>query len=84
MLPTDSAASRTRFFAMAMGCPCFIVAVICFIFVILNGTTAFFILGVLLLILSAAGCGAGCCYAIHCAPPRDEDVEAPAAAAPRV
>ena len=36
MLPTDSAASRTRFFAMAMGCPCFIVAVICFIFVILN------------------------------------------------
>ena len=76
--------SRTRFFAMAMGCPCFIVAVICFIFVILNGTTAFFILGVLLLILSAAGCGAGCYYAIHCAPPRDEDVEAPAAAAPRV
>ena len=55
MLPTDSAASRTRFFAMAMGCPCFIVAVISFIFVILNGTTAFFILGVLLLILSAAG-----------------------------
>ena len=66
MLPTDSAASRTRFFAMAMGCPCFIVAVICFIFVILNGTTAFFILGVLLLILSAAGCGVGWCYsAIH-------------------
>ena len=63
MLPTDSAASRTRFFAMAMGCPCFIVAVICFIFVILNGTTAFFILGVLLL---AAGCGVGwCCSAIH-------------------
>ena len=79
-----AAARRRRFFAMAMGCPGFIVAVICFIFVILNGTTAFFILGVLLLILSAAGCGAGCCYAIHCAPPRDEDVEAPAAAAPRV
>ena len=78
------AASRTRFFAMAMGCPCFIVAVISFIFVILSGSTAHLILGVLLLILSAAGCGAGCCYAIHCAPPRDEDVEAPAAAAPRV
>ena len=84
MLPTDSAASRTRFFAMAMGCPCFVVAVYFFIIVILSGSTAHLILGVLLLILSAAGCGAGCCYAIHCASPRDEDVEAPAAAAPRV
>ena len=76
--------SRTRFFAMAMGCPCFIVAVISFIFVILSGSPAHLIVGVLLLILSAAGCGVGYCYAIHCAPPRDEDVEAPAAAAPRV
>ena len=36
--------------------------------------------------LSAAGCLAGCCYAAFCSatPPGEDDVEAPAAAAPRV
>ena len=77
--------SRTCFFAMAMGCPCFIVAVILFILnEIVFHSVGGAVISIFLFMLSAAGCGVGYCYAIHCAPPRDEDVEAPAAAAPRV
>ena len=80
--------SRTRFLAMAMGCPCFIVAVILFImneivFYSVGGA----VLSIFLFMLSAAGCVAGCCCAAICSatPPGEDDVEAPAAvAAPRV
>ena len=77
--------SRTCFIAMAMGCPCFIVAVILFIMnEIFYHSPGGAVISIFLLMLSAAGCVAGCCCAIHCAPPREDDVEAPAAAAPRV
>ena len=88
MLPTDSAASRTRFFAMAMGCPCFIVAVILFIMnEIFYHSPGGAVISIFLFMLSAAGCVAGCCCAAICSatPPGEDDVEAPAAvAAPRV
>ena len=80
--------SRTRFFAMAMGCPCFIVAVILFIMnEIFYHSPGGAVISIFLLMLSAAGCVAGCCCAAICSatPPGDDDVEAPAAvAAPRV
>ena len=79
--------SRTRFFAMAMGCPCFIVAVILFIMnEIFYHSPGGAVISIFLLMLSAAGCVAGYCYAAFCSatPPGEDDVEAPAAAAPRV
>ena len=80
--------SRTCFFAMAMGCPCFIVAVILFIMnEIFYHSPGGAVISIFLLMLSAAGCVAGCCCAAICSatPPGDDDVEAPAAvAAPRV
>ena len=71
---------------MAMGCPCFIVAVILFILnEIVFHSVGGAVISIFLFMLSAAGCGVGYCYAIHCAPPGNDDVEAPAAAAaPRV
>ena len=80
--------SRTCFIAMAMGCPCFIVAVILFIMnEIFYHSPGGAVISIFLLMLSAAGCVAGCCCAAICSatPPGDDDVEAPAAvAAPRV
>ena len=80
--------SRTRFFAMAMGCPCFIVAVILFIMnEIFYHSPGGAVISIFLFMLSAAGCVAGCCCSAICSatPPGDDDVEAPAAvAAPRV
>ena len=84
--------SRTRrhlnLRAMAMGCPCFIVAVILFIMnEIFYHSPGGAVISIFLLMLSAAGCVAGCCCAAICSatPPGDDDVEAPAAvAAPRV
>ena len=80
--------SRTYFIAMAMGCPCFIVAVILFIMnEIFYHSPGGAVISIFLLMLSAAGCVAGCCCAAICSatPPGDDDVEAPAAvAAPRV
>ena len=80
--------SRTCFIAMAMGCPCFIVAVILFIMnEIFYHSPGGAVISIFLFILSAAGCVAGCCCAAICSatPPGDDDVEAPAAvAAPRV
>ena len=78
--------SRTCFFAMAMGCPCFIVAVILLFLGAFMGGFDIIAISVYLFMLSAVGCVAGCCYAAICSatPPRDDDVEAPAAAAPRV
>ena len=80
--------SRTHFFAMAMGCPCFIVAVILFILnEIVFHSVGGAVISIFLFMLSAAGCVAGCCCAAICSatPPGEDDVEAPAAvAAPRV
>ena len=74
------------FIAMAMGCPCFIVAVILLFLGAFMGGFDIIAISVYLFMLSAVGCVAGCCYAAICSatPPRDDDVEAPAAAAPRV
>ena len=76
------------FIAMAMGCPCFIVAVILFIMnEILFHSVVEAVISIFLFMLSAAGCVAGYCYAAFCSatPPGEDDVEAPAAvAAPRV
>ena len=72
---------------MAMGCPCFIVAVILFIMnEILFHSVGEAVISIFLFMLSAAGCVAGYCYAAFCSatPPGEDDVEAPAAAAPRV
>ena len=82
---------------MAMGCPCFIVAVILFILnEIVFHSVGGAVISIFLFILSAAGCVAGCCCAAICsaideatswrgAPRGEDDVEAPAAvAAPRV
>ena len=77
---------RECFFAMAMGCPCFIVAVILFIMnEILFHSVDEAVISIFLFMLSAAGCVAGYCYAAFCSatPPGEDDVEAPAAAAPR-
>jgi len=79
--------SRARFFAMAMGCPCFILAVILFIMnEIAFHSVGGAVISIFLFMLSAAGCVAGYCYAAFCpaTPPGEDDVEAPAAAAPRV
>ena len=79
--------SRTCFFAMAMGCPCFIVAVILFIMnEIFYHSPGGAVISIFLFMLSAAGCVAGCCCAAICSatPPGEDDVEAPAAAAARV
>ena len=74
--------------SMAMGCPCFIVAVILFIMnEILFHSVGEAVISIFLFMLSAAGCVAGYCYAAFCSatPPGEDDVEAPAAvAAPRV
>ena len=78
---------RECFFAMAMGCPCFIVAVILFIMnEILFHSVGEAVISIFLFMLGAAGCVAGYCYAAFCSatPPGEDDVEAPAAAAPRV
>ena len=77
---------RECFFAMAMGRPCFIVAVILFIMnEILFHSVGEAVISIFLFMLSAAGCVAGYCYAAFCSatPPGEDDVEAPAAAAPR-
>ncbi len=80
--------AREYFFAMAMGCPCFIVAVILFIMnEIVFHSVGGAVLSIFLFMLSAAGCVAGYCYAALCSatPPGEDDGEAPAAAAaPRV
>ena len=73
--------------SMAMGCPCFIVAVILFIMnEIFYHSPGGAVLSIFLFMLSAAGCVAGCCLSAICpaTPPGEDDVEAPAAAAPRV
>ena len=74
--------------SMAMGCPCFIVAVILFILnEIFYHSPGGAVISIFLFMLSAAGCVAGCCCSAICSatPPGDDDVEAPAAvAAPRV
>ena len=72
---------------MAMGCPCFIVAVILFIMnEIVFHSVGGAVISIFLFMLSAAGCVAGYCYAAFCpaTPPGEDDVEAPAAATPRV
>ena len=74
--------SRTRFFAMAMGCPCFIVAVILFIMnEIFYHSPGGAVISIFLLMLSAAGCVAGCCCAAICSatPPGEDYAEALAA-----
>ncbi len=84
--------SRTHFFAMAMGCPCFIVAVILFFLGTFMGGIDIIAISIYLFMLSAAGGVAGCCCAAICsaideatswrgAPRGEDDVEAPAAAA---
>ena len=74
-------ASSRRFFAIPVGI--FVVALVCFLVGGYFGGIMLIFASFVLAILSFACC----CCAIHCnpcAPPREDDVEAPAAAAPRV
>lgn len=84
--PSRARLEREGRFAMAMGCPCFIVAVILFILnEIVFHSVGGGVISIFLFMLSAAGCVAGCCCAAICSatPPGEDDVEAPTAVAPR-
>ena len=67
--------------SMAMGCPCFIVAVILFIMnEIFYHSPGGAVISIFLFMLSAAGCVAGCCLSAICpaTPPGEDDVAAQA------